>query len=101
MPNIFYLFISNLNKIIVFYTCSVISLSVYCQCPGIDSIHNRLVFLSNNSSESYTPVQLREQLKELTKYEEEIKSCNYELDTTYALLLQRIGATYYKQGEYL
>lgn len=43
----------------------------------------------------------QEQLKELLGYESAIKKCAGQNDSTHAFLLQRIGAAYYKQSDYV
>ena len=66
------------------------------QCPDRDSLWKKLVFLRDSSTLSSS-----EKLKELLYYKDLIKSCAYRFDSTHALLLQRIGATYFYETDYL
>jgi CHAT domain-containing protein len=66
------------------------------QCPDRDWLWKRLVFLRDSSSLSPS-----EKLNELHQYETRIENCGYKSDSTHALLLQRIGATYFFLADYL
>ncbi len=66
------------------------------QCPDKDWLWKRLMFLRDSSTSSTA-----EKLNELLSYESKIKSCSYKFDSTHALLLQRIGATYFYQSKFL
>lgn len=66
------------------------------QCPDRARVWKRLIFLRDSSTLSPS-----EKLKELLYYEDRIKSCVYQFDSTHALLLQRIGATYFYETDYL
>ncbi len=55
-----------------------------------------LVFLRDSST-----LPPADKLKELLAYEVKIKDCTYKFDSTHALLLQRIGATYFHMADFL
>ncbi|HMG67678.1 MAG TPA: CHAT domain-containing tetratricopeptide repeat protein [Chitinophagaceae bacterium] len=84
-----------------FITIILISLpilpSLFAQCPINDSLWKRLVFLRDGSHS----ISTSDQLGELIKYENLIDHCSFRYDSTHALLLQRIGAMYYRQTDYL
>lgn len=75
---------------------ALFSLTLSGQCPDRDSLWKRI----NHLKDAYPTVPLAEQLKELKKYEEEIKGCAYRNDSTHAYLLHRIGATYFLLEDY-
>jgi CHAT domain-containing protein len=66
------------------------------QCPDRDVLWKRLVFLRDASTLSPA-----EKLNTLLSYESQMKDCPYKFDSTHALLLQRIGATYFAMADYL
>ncbi len=66
------------------------------QCPDRDVLWKRLVFLRDSSTLSLT-----DRLHEMLSYEAKIKGCSYKFDSTHALLMQRIGATYFRLADYL
>ena len=67
------------------------------QCPDRDLIWRRMAALQNSAS---TPVNTR--LKELLQYDSAIRNCPpVRNDTTYSLLLKRIGVLYYTLTDYL
>ena len=72
------------------------SVSLCAQCPEKSLLWKRLEFLRDSSVS--TPA---DQLKELLPYEEIIITCPSPIDSVHSFLLQRIGAAYYKQGDYL
>lgn len=74
---------------------------MYGQCPASDSLWNRINFLSAASAEYKKPDEFKTQLKELLGYESAVKNCTSLADSSYALLLQRIGATYAKLNEFI
>jgi hypothetical protein len=67
------------------------------QCPGRDSLWKRLIFL-RDSAFQLSPA---EKLKELLTYNARMKNCHYRNDSTHALLMQRIGAMYFYQSDFL
>jgi tetratricopeptide (TPR) repeat protein len=67
------------------------------QCPDRDVLWNRLVFLRDSS----TTLSPADKLNELLSFETKIKDCPYKFDSTHALLMQRIGATYFAMADYL
>jgi CHAT domain-containing protein/tetratricopeptide repeat protein len=75
-----------------------LSISIFLpgQCPEKTWLWNRLVYLRDSSTLSSS-----EKLKELLTYETKIKSCSYNVDSTNALLMQRIGAAYFILADYL
>ena len=66
------------------------------QCPQRDSLWKRLIYL-RDSAFHLSPT---EKLKELLTYEARIKVCNYQNDSTHALLMQRIGGMYFYQADF-
>src|SRR5678815_2813549 len=66
------------------------------QCPGQGMLWKRLVFLRDSSTSSQA-----DKLKELLSFEGKMKDCPYRFDSTHALLMQRIGATYFYMADYL
>ncbi len=85
------------SKIIILIAFWIASASnLPAQCISRDSLWNRLLILWHSP-----PVSPAEQLKELLIYENGIRHCPYQYDSTHALLLFRIGATFYRQAEYL
>src|ERR1044072_7153130 len=66
------------------------------QCADREVLWKRLVFLRDSSKSS-----LADKLQELLSYEGRIKDCPYKFDSTHALLMQRIGATYFNLADYL
>lgn len=67
------------------------------QCPDRDWLWKRLVFLRDSPS----TLSQTQKLNELLSYEGKIKECSYKFDSTHALLMQRIGATYFLLSDYL
>src|SRR5689334_12270138 len=68
----------------------------HAQCPPRDSLWNRIIYLRDQSG-----VPLREQQKELLPYLDKMQQCPYKNDSTHTLLIGRIGALYFLQGDYL
>ena len=66
------------------------------QCPDRALLWKRLVYLRDSSSS----IPNVKQLSELATYEQNIKRCPDVIDSTYALLLLRIGVCYLHQSEY-
>jgi tetratricopeptide (TPR) repeat protein len=64
------------------------------QCPDRSALWKRIVFLRDS-----TKPPPGEQLKELLPYVEKMEHCGYTRDSTYALLLQRIGVLYLLQSD--
>ena len=67
------------------------------QCPAQAALWKKLVFL-RDSSPLLPPA---DKLRELLSYEGRIKDCPYRFDSTHALLMQRIGATYFHLADYV
>lgn len=63
------------------------------QCPSSDQLWSRLIQLSTAST--LTPAQ---ELEEFSSY---VPCMNRVADSAYAFLLQRIGAAYYKHGDFI
>jgi tetratricopeptide (TPR) repeat protein len=70
------------------------AMAVFGQCPNRDSLEKRLILLRNSQ------IAPSEQLKELLVYDSLIKRCPYRSDSIHALLVQRIGVMFFKQGDY-
>ena len=85
---------SKIIILILLWTASASNL--HGQCIGRDSLWNRLLLLWYSA-----PFPPDEQLKELLSYEKTVNRCPYQNDSIHALLLFRIGATYYRQADYL
>ena len=85
------------NKLFILALWSLASaLSLSGQCIDKDSLWKRLIFLWHSP-----PNSPAEQLKELLKYEADIKNCSYKYDSTHAFLLFRVGATCHRQADYI
>ena len=85
------------NKVFLSICISFLfSLILYGQCPDKEELWKRLIFLRDSSTASAT-----EKLNELLHYEANLKACSYKFDSAHALLLQRIGATYFFEADYL
>ena len=69
---------------------------LFGQCPDRPWLWNRLIFLRDSSTAS-SP----EKLKELLRHEAGLQNCAYKSDSTHSLLLQRIGATYFFEADFL
>ena len=67
------------------------------QCPDNSVLWKRLIFLRDSAHSVSTSTQLAE----FVKYDASIKNCSFPYDSTQALLLQRIGAMHFRQGDYL
>jgi CHAT domain-containing protein len=65
------------------------------QCPDGGVLWKRIIFLKDS-----THIPAKEQLAELLPYAGRMESCPYRYDSTHALLLQRIGALYYRLADY-
>jgi len=65
------------------------------QCPGSDVLWKRLLYLRDTSD-----LPLPVQLKELLRYDSLMTGCPYREDSTGAFLLQRIGALYFRTGNF-
>jgi CHAT domain-containing protein len=74
----------------------VFSKLLFGQCPDKGLLGKRLIFLRDSST-----VSSAEKLKELLRYEVNQKYCAYKFDSTHALLLQRIGACYFLEADFL
>ena len=68
---------------------------IQAQCIKSDSLWARIIYLRDS-----TIVSVKEQLTELLNLLSQIKTCDYQEDSSYALLLQRIGAAYQKTGNF-
>lgn len=66
------------------------------QCPERKALWDRILFLRDSSVQS-----LDQQLQELLPYLQQMKNCPYANDSTHALLLQRLGALYFLQSDYV
>jgi CHAT domain-containing protein len=70
--------------------------SICGQCIDKNIIWQRIVFLRDSSM-----MPAKDQLSELLQYENSITNCKYRTDSIRTLLLQRIGAEYYKLSDFL
>jgi hypothetical protein len=68
------------------------------QCLPRDSLWNRLVLFRDAK---ITSLRDADQLSELLSYEKAMNACPYRLDSTHALLLQRIGVLYSRMQDYI
>jgi CHAT domain-containing protein len=68
---------------------------LYGQCPEKSTINKSIYQIINDSS--LNPKSI---LKELLQLEVVTKNCNYNDDSTYALLLRKIGGAYYSISDY-
>ena len=68
---------------------------VSAQCPDKDSLRKRLNYYIYDRSATGTAAQF----KELKQYEKQLAECGEQGDSTYALLLQRIGILYRKHAK--
>ena len=85
------------NKMIVSGCISLLlSIWVSAQCPDKNLLWRRLIFLRDSSTALSS-----EKLNELLRLEALIKDCPAKFDSSHALLLQRIGATYFFETDYL
>jgi len=80
---------------ILFYSL-LTGITACAQCINSDSLWRRLIYLRDSSANS--PQQ---DLQELLHYKGRAEQCTLKNDTSYALLLQRIGAAYNQAGDYL
>jgi CHAT domain-containing protein len=71
--------------------------SLQAQCPALDSVRERIIFLSGHSN----ALPPHDQLLELIHDGEIIKTCSFRDSSLEALLLQRIGVMHYFLGDYL
>lgn len=81
--------------ILISYSLSALLLSAQ-PCPDRESLWKRLVFLRDSSTVSTTV-----KLTEMLGYEVAITKCPYQNDSTHALLLQRIGAMYFYDADFI
>lgn len=90
---------SAVRRNIILFIMAVFLPAVYTsgQCPDRSELWERLNYLAKNSS----TITSQDQLKELLAYEANIRNCDYRKDSIRSLLLQRIGAAYLKQDDYL
>jgi CHAT domain-containing protein len=84
------------KKFLLLFFKIFIAISLLGQCPGNDSLWNRLAFLSAAKTISFT-----DKLNELSKIEAKIKNCPGISDSTRAFLLMSIGRNNYKNEDYL
>jgi len=83
----------------VFILCSCCLLAISCgwgQCPDKDSLWQKLVLFRTSS-----PLAPADELPILLDYARKLQDCPDKYDSTHALLLRRIGALYYKTGNYV
>lgn len=76
--------------------CTTFKLSLSGQCPDKQFLWHRIIYLRDS-----TKIPAKDQLAELLQYLEKIKNCPYQTDSTYALLLQRIGWLFSLQKEFV
>jgi len=66
------------------------------QCPDKTFLWKRIVFLRDSST-----IDGNTQLTELLRYSKGMQNCSSRFDSSYALLLQRIGLLYYKKNDFV
>ncbi len=66
------------------------------QCPDRSFVYKRIIYLRDTLKNSP-----KEQLYELTGYFNILTQCKFTKDSTYALLLQRLGGLYFGENDYL
>jgi CHAT domain-containing protein len=81
--------------LLIFYSLLSVP-SVYSQCINSDSLWKRLVFIRDSSA---NPVN--QDLQEMLHFQFRIDRCQGNYDSSYGLLLQRIGAAYKESEDYL
>lgn len=87
-----------MQRIIASTICVLFFVAAGGQCLEKDSLIKRLTSLPSSD----IPLkELKEQLKELSRYEAMIGSCAYQYDAVHVMLLRRIGWNYYLQTDYL
>ncbi len=85
------------SKALLIIAYAVLSLENNTLCQNLNHTLSRDKILSiYNSSEKKTD----EQLKELLRLQQEMKIFHLETDSSYMLLLQKIGVLYFKQSSY-
>jgi len=84
------------NLLIIIYYSLLSGGAALSQCISSDSLWKRLIYLRDSSSQTAT-ADLQEMLHLLAN----LKDCPAIHDTSYALLLQRIGASFNTTGDYL
>jgi CHAT domain-containing protein len=72
------------------------SLPGYTQCIPGDSLWKRLIYLRDSSTNTTD-----QQLQEMLLYRNRLEKCKSKKDSSFALLMQRIGAAYNIAGDYL
>ncbi len=72
------------------------SICAYPQCIDSDSLWRRLSFIRDSSTNSN-----EQDLHEMLIYQSRLEKCYAKKDSSFALLLQRIGASYNTSGDYL
>ncbi len=65
------------------------------QCPDRDSLWRRMIYLRDTSK-----LPFKEQLQEFLPHLDRMSNCPYKNDSIHALLFKRIGALYYKLGDF-
>jgi CHAT domain-containing protein/tetratricopeptide (TPR) repeat protein len=87
-----------LNRVLILIcNCLIVAQALPGQCITSDSLWKRLNFLKEQGAS----VSTKDQLLELKRYEAVLDKCQHNADSAGALLLFRIGAMNYKQGDYL
>ncbi len=71
-------------------------MSLSGQCPGMDSLYKTLDFFDTTNSMSSA-----EKLKELQRYDLQLKTCPARYDSVYSELLKQIAALYYFSADYI
>lgn len=82
--------------LVVVLTTLLLTQLLLAQCPGNDSLWNRITFL--NGASTISPDQ---KLKELLEWKRRIERCSSLPDTTVALLLQKIGIFFLRESNYI
>lgn len=73
-----------------------IRITILCQCPTLTFSKTSFNTIYNDAAK--TPAI---KLKELLQLNRQMQHCHYEKDSTYTLLLQKIGLLYSKQSDFL
>jgi CHAT domain-containing protein len=68
---------------------------VFCQCPGSYFFKRKIISIYNSPT-----TENERQLKELLQLKQQMKECHLEKDSSYMLLLQKLGGVCFKQSDY-
>ena len=89
---------SLINKrkvVIIVFAVSLVSNNIISQPQSDRALRNKILSIYNSSEE-----KTGEKLKELLEQQKEMKALHLETDSSYMMLLQKIGVLYFKQADY-